>query len=132
MEKIEIILIVAVIDVGRLRDFTVEELSSFESALTICVNDEYFFATFEPKQQEEIKNALKKVDNELRRRGFEPVNFFKLTQENPARVEYYLKQFSLAELLDMADDLKEYKKSQLVCDFLKLVNKRIYQLAAMA
>ncbi len=132
MEVTEIMLIVAVIEVGQLEDFDMEELSEFWSALTICMDDEYFFATFNDKQKTAVKEALKKVEDELKRRGGKPVNFFKLMQENPSQVEHYLKQFDLIKLLELVDDLKDFEKSQVVTDFLKLVNKRIYQLIPVA
>ncbi|MBQ7633726.1 MAG: hypothetical protein IJS88_06410 [Alphaproteobacteria bacterium] len=132
MEITEIMLIVAVVEVGQLEDFDVEELSEFWSALTVCMDDEYFFATFNDKQKTAVKEALKKVENELKHRGGKPVNFFKLIQEDPSQVEYYLKQFDLNKLLELAGDLKEFEKSQVVADLLKLVNKRIYQLIPVA
>lgn len=132
MEKLDILLIVAVIDVGKLGDFSLEELSELWSSLSVCLGDEYLLATFEPKQQEEIRAALKKVEDELRRRHCQPVNLFQLMQENPAQAEYYLKQFSLPKLLDLSDDLEEYKNSKLVTDLLKLVNKQIYRMIPVA
>lgn len=132
MDELSIMLIVSVIEVGKLRDFNLEELSEFESALRVCVNDEYFFATLKPKQQQAVKDALKQVDNELTRRGCKPVNFFQLMEDDPAQVEYYLKQFKLLDLLDMAADLKEYKTSKVVEDLLKMVNRQIYNLIPVA
>ncbi len=127
MEKFEILLIVAVVEVGNLRDFDLEELSELWAALTVCMDDECFFATFEEDQQQAIKKALKDIEDELKHRGSKPLNFFKMMQENPAQVEFYLKQFDLAKLMDLAKDLQEFAKSQVVADFLKLVNKQIYQ-----
>ena len=127
MEKFEILLIVAIVEVGNLRDFDLEELSELWAALTVCMDDEYFFATFEEDQKEAIKKALRNIEDELKRRGSKPLNFFKMMQENPAQVEFYLKQFDLAKLMDLANDLQEFAKSQIVADFLKLVNKQIYQ-----
>lgn len=127
MEKFEILLIVAIVEVGNLRDFDLEELSELWAALTVCMDDEYFFATFDENQQLAIKKALKDIENELKHRGSKPLNFFKMMQENPAQVEFYLKQFDLAKLMDLANDLQEFAKSQIVADFLKLVNKQIYQ-----
>lgn len=127
MEKFEILLIVAIVEVGNLRDFDLEELSELWAALTVCMDDEHFFATFEEDQQLAIKKALKDIEDELKHRGSKPLNFFKMMQENPAQVEFYLKQFDLAKLMDLANDLQEFAKSQIVADFLKLVNKQIYQ-----
>lgn len=127
MEKMEILLIVAVVEVGNLRCFDLEELSELWAALTVCMDDECFFATFDDDQQQAIKEALKNLENELKHRGSQPLNFFRMMQENPAQVEYYLKQFDLQKLLDLANDLEEYKNSKIVADFLKLVNNQIYQ-----
>lgn len=127
MEKMEILLIVAVVEVGNLRCFDLEELSELWAALTVCMDDECFFATFDDDQQQAIKEALKNLENELKHRGSQPLNFFRMMQENPAQVEYYLKQFDLQKLLDLANDLEEYKSSKIVADFLKLVNNQIYQ-----
>ncbi len=126
MQKLEIILIVTVIEVGKLQYFTVEELSEFWSALSICTDEPQFFATFSAKEQQAVKKALKNVERELERRGRKPVNFFQLMKENPLQVEIYLKQFNLIELLDMENDMKEYESSEMVHDFLKLVRKQIY------
>ncbi len=127
MEKFEILLIVAVVEVGNLRDFDLEELSELWAALTVCMDDEYFFATFDEDQKAAVKEALQSVEDELKHRGSKPLNFFKMMQENPAKVEYYLKQFDLPKLMDLAKDLEDFKSSQIVADFLKLVNKQIYQ-----
>lgn len=127
MEKLEILLIVAVVEVGNLRCFDLEELSELWAALTVCMDDECFFATFDDDQQQAVKQALKNLEDELKHRGSQPLNFFKMMQENPAQVEYYLKQFDLQKLLDLANDLEEYKSSKIVADFLKLVNQQIYQ-----
>lgn len=128
MLKIDILFLVAVVEVGKLSDFTLEELSEFWSALTICRDDEDFFALFDAKEKESIIKALRQVEDELRHRHKEPVNFFQLMQSNPLKVEQYLKEFSLETLLDLEADLKEFDKSAIVADFLKLVRKQIYWL----
>ncbi|MBP5398793.1 MAG: hypothetical protein J6Y53_00045 [Alphaproteobacteria bacterium] len=127
MLKIDILFLIAVIEVGKLSDFTLEELSEFWSTLTVCRDDEEFFTQFNAKEKESVINALKQVEDELRHRNKEPVNFFRLMQENPTRVELYLREFSLETLLDLETDLKEFDKSAIVADFLKLVRKQIYK-----
>lgn len=127
MIKIELLFIVAVIEVGKLDDFTLEELSEFWSALTICRDDSDFFATFNAKEKASVIKAIEAVETELRHRHKEPVNFFQLMQENPAKVERYLKEFTLTQLLSLENDLSDFKKSAIVADFLKLVRKQIYQ-----
>lgn len=120
-------LIAAVVAVGRLEEFDLEELSSMWSALIVAHDDEKFFATFDAEQQKDVSDALKAVEKELKRRNCQPLNFFKMLEENPAQVEYYLKQFELEKLLELAEDLKEYKNVKLVDDFCKLVNNEIYR-----
>ena len=127
MLKIEVLFLVAVVDVGDLRDFTLEELSEFWSTFTICRDDKKFFAKFNAKEKKSVINALNQVETELRHRNKEPVNFFQLMQENPLKVEFYLKEFTLENLLSLEADLKEFKKSAIIADFLKLVRKQIYQ-----
>ena len=132
MDELSIMVIVSVIEVGKLRDFNLEELSELWSSLSVCIDDECFFATFNPKQQSAIKKALKDVEKELSRRGAKPVNLFQMMQDDPNQAEFYLRQFSSAELFDLADNLKEFNNSQLVSDLLKLVNRQIYQRVPMA
>ena len=132
MDKLEILLIVAVVEVGNLRNFNLEDLSTLWAALTVCMDDEYFFATFEEDQKEAIKKALRNIEDELKRRGSKPLNFFKMMQENPAQVEFYLKQFDLEKLMDLANSLQEFANAQIVADFLKLVNRQIYRLIPVA
>ena len=128
MQKIEIILLVTVVEVGDLTGFNVDELSEFWAAFTLCRNDENFFAEFSAKEQKSIIDALQKVEHELRKRHKEPVNFFQLMQDNPAKVEFYLKKFSLSQLLTLERDLCDFSASEIVADFLKLVKKQIYKL----
>lgn len=127
MRKIDIIFLVAVVDVGDLTGFSIEELSEFWSAFTVCCNDKDFYAEFSAEEQKDIETALKKVETELRHRRAEPVNFFQLMQTNPARVDFYLSKFSLGQLLTLENDLQDFKKSQIIIDFLKLVKKQIYR-----
>ena len=126
MHKLEILFLVAVVEVGELSGFTLDELSEFWSAFTVCRNDEKFFAQFNAKEKEAITAALNKVETELRRRHKEPVNFFQLMQDDPAKVEFYLKKFSLSQLLVLDSELREFQKSKIVTDFLKLVKKQIF------
>ena len=128
MLKIEIMLIVSVVEIAELKEFDLEELSEFWSALTVCRDDSDFFAEFNAKEQKAILDALKKIETELRHRHKEPVNLFQLMEENPAQVERYLDQFDLYKLLELEAELKEFKKSAIVADFLKLVRKKIYNL----
>lgn len=127
MLKIDILFLIAVVEVGKLSDFTLEELSEFWSALTICRDNEEFFAKFSAKEKESVNKALQQIEDELRHRHKEPVNFFQLMENNPTKVGLYLKEFSLENLLDLEADLKEFDKSAIVADFLKLVRKQIYQ-----
>lgn len=127
MLKIDILFLIAVIEVGELSKFTLEELSEFWAALTVCRDDKEFFALFNAKEKKAVINALNQVETELRHRHKEPVNFFQLMQENPLKVELYLKEFSLENLLSLEADLKEFEKSAIVADFLKLVRKQIYR-----
>ncbi|MBQ9270791.1 MAG: hypothetical protein IJ218_00800 [Alphaproteobacteria bacterium] len=132
MHKIEIMLLVAVVEIGELGKFSLEDLSEFWSALTVCRDDKEFFALFNDKEQQAVRKALEQVETELRHRHKEPVNFFQLMQENPAKVEFYLRQFSLAQLLDLEADLREFDTSQVVADFIKLVKRQIYRLVPVA
>ncbi|MBR6356388.1 MAG: hypothetical protein IKR92_06005 [Alphaproteobacteria bacterium] len=127
MNKLEVMFLVAVVEVGELNEFTLEELSEFWSALTVCYNDNEFFASLDSEEQKAVTDAVKRLETELRRRHLEPVNFFQLMQENPARVEFYLSKFSLSKLLDLEADLQTFEKSQIIADFLKLVKKQIYR-----
>ena len=127
MNKLEVMFLVAVVEVGELNEFTLEELSEFWSALTVCSNDNEFFASLDDKEQRAVTDAVKRLETELKRRHLEPVNFFRLMQENPARVEFYLSKFSLSKLLDLEADLQTFEKSQIIADFLKLVKKQIYR-----
>ena len=132
MEKIEILLIMTVAEAADLTRFSLEDLSDFWSSLSICCSDEYFFDSFfDEKEQERIKNSLERVEAELKRRHKEPVNFFQLIQTNPDRVEYYLKHFDNARLLELETDLQEYQNSKLVAALLKLVRKQIYRRIAV-
>lgn len=126
MSKLEIMFLLAVVEVGELNEFTLEELSEFWSALTVCRSDKEFFASLTDKEQKAVTDAVKKLETELRNRHREPVNFFQLMQENPAKVEFYLKKFSLGQLLNLEADLKEFETSDVIRDFLKLVRKQIY------
>ena len=129
MSKLEIMFLLAVVEVGELNEFTLEELSEFWSALTVCSNDNEFFASLDDKEQRAVTDAVKRLETELKRRHLEPVNsinFFQLMQENPAKVEFYLKKFSLGQLLNLEADLKEFETSDVIRDFLKLVRKQIY------
>ena len=127
MNKLEVMFLVAVVEVGELNEFTLDELSEFWSALTVCCNDDEFFASLNSEEQKAVTDAVKRLETELRRRHLEPVNFFQLMQENPARVEFYLSKFSLSKLLDLEADLKGFEKSQIITDFLKLVRQQIYR-----
>ena len=126
MNKLEVMFLVTVVEVGELREFTLEELSEFWAALTVCLNNKELFATFDRKEQTAVTDAVKKLEAELRSRHKEPVNFFQLMQENPAKVEFYLKKFSLGQLLDLEADLKEFETSDIIKDFLRLIHKQIY------
>ena len=127
MKKFDIIFLIAVVEVGDLSNFTLDELSDFWSAFTVCRNDKKFFAEFSAKEKKDIIAALEKLEAELKRRNKEPVNFFQLMQDDPEKVEWYLKKFSLMQLLELDRELKEFKKSAIVVDFLKLVRKQICQ-----
>lgn len=127
MNKLEVMFLVAVVEVGELNEFTLEELSEFWSALTVCCSENEFFASLTGEEQKAVTDAVKRLETELRRRHLEPVNFFQLMQENPARVEFYLSKFSLSKLLDLEADLQTFEKSQIIADFLKLVKKQIYR-----
>lgn len=127
MSKLDIIFLLAVVEVGDLKGFSLDELSEFWSAFTVCRNDKKFFAEFSAEEQKDIIAALEKVERELKSRNREPVNFFQLMQDNPTKVELYLKKFSLEQLFTLESDLKDFQKSKIVTDFLKLVKKEIYR-----
>ncbi len=127
MNKLEVMFLVAVVEVGELNEFTLDELSEFWSALTVCCNDNEFFASLNSEEQKAVTNAVKRLEAELKKRHLEPINFFQLMQENPAQVEFYLRKFSLSALLNLEADLEGFEKTQIVTDFLKLVKKQIYR-----
>ena len=127
MQKLEIIFLVAMVEAGDLNGFSLEELSEFWSAFTVCRNDKKFFAQFSAQEKKDINAALEKVEAELKSRNAEPVNFFQLMEDNPAKVEQYLKKFGTDDLFELDRELHEYRKSKIVADFLKLVRHEIYK-----
>ena len=118
---------VAVVESGDLKGFSLEELSEFWSAFMICRDDKKFYAQFSAQEKKEIIAALNKVETELKSRKYEPVNFFQMMQDNPERVVYYLQKFSTDNLLTLERDLQEFRKSKIIADFLKLVRQEIYK-----
>ena len=127
MNKVEILFLVAVVEVGELCNLTMEELSEIWSALTVCRDSEEFFAQFDKVEQGAIIVSIKKVEAEMKRRHAQPINFFRLMKEDPAKVEFYLKQFSTDQLLGFERDLQEFANNEIVDDLLKLVRKQIYR-----
>lgn len=127
MNRIAILFLVTLVEVGELGKFNLEELSEIWAALTVCRDDRKLFGEFSTKEKKDVIAAIEKVETELRHRHKEPVNFFQLMQDNPEKVEFYLSKFTLQQLFELEKELKDFKKSKIVVDFLKLVKKQIYR-----
>ncbi len=132
MEKIDILLMIAVVECAELNGFKTEELFEFWINLTNCMADEDFFDEFEDKEQCSIKNCVTLLEKEFKRRGFKPINLFQMVQDNPNDVARILRHSNLEQLMAMEANLKIFKPTDLVKSLLRLVRERMMQIIPMA
>ena len=132
MEKIDILLMIAVVECAELNGFKTEELFEFWINLTNCMADEDFFDEFEDKEQCSIKNCVTLLEKEFKRRGFKPINLFQMVQDNPNDVARILRHSNLEQLMAMEANLKSFKPTDLVKSLLRLVRERMMQIIPMA
>lgn len=132
MEKIDILLMIAVVECAELNGFKTEELFEFWINLTNCMTDEDFFDEFEDKEQCSIKNCVTLLEKEFKRRGFKPINLFQMVQDNPNDVARILRHSNLEQLMAMEANLKIFEPTDLVKSLLRLVRERMMQIIPMA
>ncbi len=132
MEKIDILLMIAVVECAELNGFKTEELFEFWINLTNCMADEDFFDEFEDKEQCSIKNCVTLLEKEFKRRGFKPINLFQMVQDNPNDVARILRHSNLEQLMAMEANLKIFEPTDLVKSLLRLVRERMMQIIPMA
>ena len=132
MEKIDILLMIAVVECAELNGFKTEELFEFWINLTNCIADENFFDEFENKEQCSIKNCVTLLEKEFKRRGFKPINLFQMVQDNPNDVARILRHSNLEQLMTMEANLMIFEPTDLVKSLLRLVRERMMQIIPMA
>ena len=132
MFKVDILLMIAVVECGDLSLFKTEELFEFWVNLSNCAADDDFFDEFEDREKNSIKNCITQLEREFKHRGFKPVNLFLLMKENPNNVARILKSFDLSKLLALNDNLKSLEQTNLIKNFRKLIDERIMQIIPVA
>ena len=132
MYKVDILLMIAVVECGDLSLFKTEELFEFWFNLSNCAADDKFFDEFEDREQNSITNCITQLEREFKHRGFKPVNLFLLMKENPNSVAKILRSFDLEKLLALGDNLKGLEQTDLIKNFRKLIDERIMQLVPVA
>ncbi|MBR1600598.1 MAG: hypothetical protein IJ677_03375 [Alphaproteobacteria bacterium] len=132
MEKIDILLMIAIVECAELNGFTTEELFEFWINLSNCATDDEFFSCFEENEQSSIKKCVTLLEKEFKRRGFKPVNLFQMMSDNPANVARILRHSSLEQLMAMDANLQVFEQTDLIKNFRKLILERMMQIIPMA
>ena len=132
MTIIDVLLMVAVVQCADLTGFKTDELFEFWINLSNAAADEEFFDEFEEKDQTSIKACVELLEREFKHRGFKPVNLFQMMKDNPGKLEKILRAFDLEKLLALQENLSLMKQTNLVKNFLTLVNDRIMQIIPVA
>lgn len=132
MTIIDVLLMVAVVQCADLSVFKTDELFEFWINLSYAAADEDFFDMFDEKDQVSIKGCVDLLEREFKSRGFKPVNLFQMMKDNPHQLKKLLSNFDLEKLLALQENLKLMKQTQLVENFLRLINNRIMEIMPVA
>ena len=132
MTTVEILVMVLVVQCADLKDFKIDELFEFWVNLSSCAADPDFFDEFEEKDQISIKGCVDLLEREFRRRGFRPVNLFSMLRDNPNKLAKLLKSFDIEKLLALQENLSLMRQTNLVKNFLELIDERIMQIIPVA
>jgi len=132
MYKVDILLMIAVVECAELSRFKTDELVEFWINLSHCAADDEFLAEFEDHEQESIKKCVTLLEEEFKKRGFKPVDLFQMMRDNPNDVVKVLSSFNLDKLLVLEKNLNDFEQTELVKNFLKLIRQRMMQIVALA
>lgn len=132
MEKVDILLMIAVVECAELTGFKAEELFEFWINLSNCAASDDFFDEFEDKEQRSIKNCISLLEKEFKRRGFKPINLFQMMKDNPNDVARVLRHSSLEQLINLEANLQDFEQNDLIKNLLRLVRERMMQIIPMA
>lgn len=132
MYKIDVLLMIAVIECAELSGFKTDELVEFWITLSHCAADDDILDEFEENKQKSIKNCVALLEAEFKRRGFKPVDLFQMMRDNPGDVVKILRSFNLERLLVLEKNLQDFEQTELVKNFLRLIRQRMMQIVALA
>ena len=132
MEKVDILLMIAVVECAELAGFRTEDLFEFWINLSNCAANEDFFDEFEDKEQRSIENCVSLLEKEFKRRGFKPINLFQMMKDNPNDVARVLRHSSLEQLINLEANLQDFEQNDLIKNLLRLVRERMMQIIPMA
>lgn len=132
MYKVDILLMIAVVECADLSRFKTEELFEFWVNLSNCATDDDFLDEFEDNEQQSIKRCVTLLEQEFKRRGFKPINLFQMMKDNPNNVAKLLRSFDLEKLLALESNLKALEQTELTKNFIRLINERLMQIIPVA
>lgn len=132
MYKVDILLMIAVVECGDLTRFKTDELFEFWVNLSNCAADDEFFDEFDDHEQCSIKRCVSLLEKEFKNRGFKPVNLFQMMKENPNHLAQLLRTFNLEKLMALESNLQGFEQTNLIKNFRKLIQERMMQIIPMA
>lgn len=132
MYKVDILLMIAVVECAELSKFKTDELVEFWITFSHCAADADILDEFEENEQKSIKNCVALLEAEFKRRGFKPVDLFQMMRDNPGDVVKILRSFNLEKLLVLEKNLQDFEQTELVKNFLRLIRQRMMQIVALA
>lgn len=132
MYKVDILLMIAVVECAELSKFKTDELVEFWITLSHCAADSDILDEFEDHERESIKRCVTLLVAEFKRRGFKPVDLFQMMRDNPGDVVKVLSTFNLEKLLVLEKNLQDFEQTELVKNFLRLIRQRMMQIVALA
>lgn len=132
MYKVDVLLMIAVVECAELSKFKTNEIVEFWITLSHCAADSDILDEFEDQERESIKRCVNLLVAEFKRRGFKPVDLFQMMRDNPGDVVKVLSTFNLEKLLVLEKNLQDFEQTELVKNFLRLIRQRMMQIVALA